>query len=201
MEDILINWVLLLVSGLKIRMLNNRNILCISGTEWHGNYIKAVVELMKVLSTKNKVLFVENAYTYKDAIAGVNGKEKIDFRQALGLKSRITNLHTDNGGTVHLLTPPLVFPVSFLPEGQIYNKLLKFNAWLLRRSVKKALKQLGMEAGLINFVSFNPSMGVMMGRRFNEKSLIYHCYDELKGAPLWNRKHGLRRDYMKVSTA
>jgi glycosyltransferase involved in cell wall biosynthesis len=184
-------------------MLYNRNILCISGTEWNGNYIKAVVELMKVLSAKNKVLFVENAYTYKDALAGVSDKDKIDFARAFGLKDRIKTIQTDNGGTVHILFPPLVFPINFLPNGVLYSNLLKFNAWLLRRSVKKALKRLDMQSELINFTSFNPGMGLMTGRTFNEKTLIYHCYDEIKGAPLWLSKHGLRLEagFMKMADA
>lgn len=184
-------------------MLNNRNILCISGTEWNGNYIKAVVELMKVLSAKNNILFVENAYTYKDAIAGVSDKDKIDFAKAFGLKSRIRSVTTDNGGTVNILFPPLVFPVNFLPEGALYKTLLTFNAWLLRRTVKKALKKLNMQQELINFTSFNPGMGLMTGRTFNEKTLIYHCYDEIKGAPYWLSKHGLRLEagFMKMADA
>jgi len=184
-------------------MLNNRNILCISGTEWNGNYIKAVVELMKVLSVKNNILFVENAYTYKDAIAGVSDKDKIDFAKAFGLKSRIRTISTDNGGTVNILFPPLVFPVNFLPNGALYKSLLSFNAWLLRRTVKKALKKLNMQNELINFTSFNPGMGLMTGRTFNEKTLIYHCYDEIKGAPLWLSKHGLRLEagFMKMVDA
>jgi glycosyltransferase involved in cell wall biosynthesis len=173
-------------------MLNQRNILCISGTEWHGNYIKAIVELMKVLSAQNKVLFVENAYTYKDALAGVSDKNNIDFKQALGLKSRISTIHPDHGGTVYILTPPLVFPVSFLPMGVIHDKFLKFNGWLVSRSIKKALKQLGMNQDLINFTSFNPGMGVVTGRGFKEKTLIYHCYDEIKGAHPWLSKHGVK---------
>ena len=173
-------------------MLNQRNILCISGTEWHGNYIKAVVELMKVLSAQNKVLFVENAYTYKDALAGVSDKNKIDFKQAFGLKTRISTIRPDNGGTVYILTPPLVFPVSFLPTGIIHDKFLKFNGWLVRNSIKKALRQLGMNQDLINFTSFNPGMGVVTGRRFKEKTLIYHCYDEIKGAHPWLSKHGVK---------
>lgn len=184
-------------------MLNNRNILCISGTEWHGNYIKAVVELMKVLSADNKILFVENAYTYKDALAGVRDKNKIDFIQALGLKSRISQIHPEHGGTVYLLTPPLVFPVSFLPAGKMYEVFLSFNGWLLRRSIRKALKQLDMNHELINFVSFNPGMGVKVGRRFNEKTLIYHCYDEVKGAAYWLSKHGVRleQQFLKMVDA
>ena len=181
-------------------MLNNRNILCISGTEWHGNYIKAVVELMKVLSVNNKVLFVENAYTYKDAIAGVSDKNKVDFKQVFGLKSRITTIHTPGGGVVYLLSPPLVFPVSFLPAGFLYDTLLSYNAWLLLKTTKKALRQLNMTHDLINFTSFNPGMGLMTGRKFGEKILIYHCYDEIKGAAWWLRKHGLRLEqaFMKM---
>ncbi|MGY4537479.1 glycosyltransferase involved in cell wall biosynthesis [Mucilaginibacter sp. UYNi724] len=173
-------------------MLSNRNILCISGTEWNGNYIKAVVELMKVLSTQNRVLFVENAYTFKDALAGVSDKDKIDFKKVFGLKVRIRTVKTDNGGMVYILFPPLVFPVNFLAEGMLFNNLLKFNAWLLRRVVKKALKKLNMQQELINFTSFNPGMGLMTGRTFGEKTLIYHCYDEIKGAPYWLARHGLR---------
>lgn len=184
-------------------MLKNRNILCISGTEWNGNYIKAVVELMKVLSVGNRVLFVENAYTYKDALLGVSNKDKIDFKKVFGLRSRIRQVQTEGGGVVHVLFPPLVFPVSFLPEGTLYHNLLKFNGWLLQRVVKKALRQLNMEEELINFTSFNPGMGVMTGRKFNEKTLIYHCYDEIKGAAAWLSRHGLRLEalFMKMADA
>jgi hypothetical protein len=48
-------------------------------------------------------LFVENAYTFKDALAGVSDKNKIDFKQAIGLKSRIMPIDTGNGGKVYLL--------------------------------------------------------------------------------------------------
>jgi glycosyltransferase involved in cell wall biosynthesis len=175
-------------------MLNNRNILCISGTEWHGNYIKPVVELMKVLSGTNKILFVDNAYTYKDALLGVNNKASVDFKQVFGLKSNIREIPADNGGIVYLLTPPLAFPVSFLPKGIIYNIMLKYNAWLLRKTIQKTLLKLDMNHDLINFTSFNPAMGVMNGRKFSELSLIYHCYDEIKGAAIWLRKHGERME-------
>ncbi|RFZ82697.1 glycosyltransferase [Mucilaginibacter terrenus] len=184
-------------------MLQNRNILCICNTEWHGNYIKATVELMKVLSTTNKVLFVENPYTYKDAIVGVKAKEKLDYIQAMGLKSRITNIATEGGGTVYLLTPPLVVPVSFLPPGKLHKFFLNYNGLLIRRTIRKALKRLKMEEDLINIVSFNPPLGVMTGRRFNEKTLIYHCYDEVKGAGSWLSKHGVKLEqiFMKMVDA
>lgn len=168
--------------------------MCIAGNEWHGNYIKPVVELMKVLSVTNKILFVDNAYTYKDALFGVNNKAPVDFKQAFGLKPRLKEIHTDNGGIVYWLTPPLAFPVSFLSKGFAYDVMIKYNAWLLRKLVKKTLQKLDMNHDLINFTSFNPAMGVMNGRKFGERSLIYHCYDEIKGANTWLRKHGERME-------
>ncbi|MBD1395278.1 glycosyltransferase [Mucilaginibacter glaciei] len=184
-------------------MLKDRNVLCISGTEWHGNYIKPLIELMKVLSTDNKILFVDNAYTYKDALLGVNHKSAVDFKQVFGVKSRLKELTLENGGKVYWLTPPLTFPVSFLSEGKAYDVAIRYNAWLLRRVIKKNLHKLGMNSDLINFTSFNPAMGVMNGRKFGEKSLIYHCYDEIKGANEWLRKHGSRMEdeFLKMADA
>ncbi|WP_374948881.1 glycosyltransferase [Mucilaginibacter sp.] len=175
-------------------MLKNRNLLCISGTEWHGNYIKPVVELMKVLSATNKILFVDNAHTYKDALAGVQNKPPVDFKMVFGLKNRLKEIKTENGGIVYMLTPPLAFPVSFLPKGVAYDMMIRYNAMLLRIAVRKALRKLDMNHDLINFTSFNPAMGVMTARDFKERVLIYHCYDEIKGANSWLRRHGERME-------
>lgn len=171
-------------------MITNRNILCLSGTEWGGNYIKASVELLKELAPHNQVLFVNSAYTLKDALDGLFGKKKIQLRRALGLRSRIDTILLDNGGKVHLLTPPVILSVNFLPEGRLYQALIRFNGKLLERTVKRALKRLNMGDKLINFVAFNLGMGVTTARHFNEHVLIYHCYDEVKGAE-WKRRHGV----------
>lgn len=184
-------------------MLNKRNILCVSGTEWHGNYIKPLIELMKELSADNKILFVDNSYTYKDALLGVDNKSPVDFKQIFGIKSRLKDITTENGGKIYRLTPPLTFPVSFLSEGRAYDVAISYNAWLLRRAIKKALRKLDMNHDLINFTSFNPAMGVMNGRKFGERSLIYHCYDEIKGANEWLSKHGSRmeEEFLKMADA
>lgn len=172
-------------------MITNRNILCLSSTEWGGNYIKATVELIKELAPQNRILFVNSPYTFKDVADGLAGKKNVAFKRALGLKSRIKTITLNNGAQVYLLTPPISVSVNFLPEGWLYQTLLRLNGWLLKRSALRALKQLGMTDRLINFVAFNQAMGVTTGRRFNESVLIYHCYDEIRGADNWIRKHGV----------
>lgn len=172
-------------------MMTNRNILCLSSTEWGGNYIKATVELMKELCTQNKLLFVNSPYTVKDIFDGIRGRKDVELARAFGFKSRIHTITLPNGGTVHLFTPPPSFTINFLPPGFIYQTLLKFNGWQLRTTAAKALKQLGMNDRLINFVAFNQGMGVTTGHRFGEHTLIYHCYDEIRGAHPWLKKHGV----------
>lgn len=182
-------------------MMTNRNILCLSSTEWGGDYIKATVELMKELCTQNKLLFVNSPYTMKDLYDGLRGRKQVELARAFGLKSRINTITLPNGGTVHLFTPPPSITINFLPPGFIYQTLLRFNGWNLRVTAARALKKLGMRDKLINFVAFNQGMGVTTGRRFGEHSLIYHCYDEIRGAHPWLQKHGiaLEERFMKMA--
>lgn len=172
-------------------MLKGRNIICISSTEWRGNYIKATVELMKEMAVHNKLLFVNSPYTVKDVTSGLLNKKDTELRRSFGLKSRIEVLQLENGGTVYLLTPPPAFTINFLPEGALYRALLRFNCWQVLMVAKRALKKLEMEQNLINIVAFNQGMGVMTGRKYGEKTLIYHCYDEINGAHPWLKKHGV----------
>lgn len=180
-------------------MISNRNILCMSSTEWDGNYIKPTVELMKILSSGNRLLFVNSPYTVADVFAGLRGKKTVDFKRALGMTKRLRTITAAEGGEVNILTPPIGLTINFLPKGFLYRAGLTFNAWQVRRSVKKALRQLNMNQDLIHIVAFNPGMGLMNGRRYEEKTLIYHCYDEVRGGNAWLKKHGvwLEEAFMK----
>lgn len=174
-----------------------------SSTEWGGNYIKPTVELMKILSSQNKLLFVNSPYTLADVFAGITGKKKIDLKRALGISNRLSNVTPVEieGANVYVLTPPISLSINFLSKGFLYRAALNFNAWLVRGSVKKALKKLEMTDNLIHIVAFNPGMGLINGRRYGEKTLIYHCYDEVRGGDAWLKKHGvwLEEAFMKIT--
>lgn len=171
-----------------------------SSTEWGGNYIKPTVELMKVLSTRNKLLFVNSPYTVAEVFSGMVGKKKIDLKRVLGLSERLVKTTLADGGELYVLTPPVALTINFLSKGFLYKSALKFNAWLVRNSVKKALQKLNMKDDLIHIVAFNPGMGLINGRQYGEKTLIYHCYDEVRGGNAWLKKHGvwLEEAFMKM---
>lgn len=171
-----------------------------SSTEWGGNYIKPTVELMKVLSSRNKLLFVNSPYTIVDVYSGFAGKKEVNLRRALGLTNRLVKFTPMEGAEAYLLTPPVGLSINFLSKGPLYKISLKINAWLVRKSVRKALKKLNMTEDLIHIVAFNPGMGLMNGRQYGEKTLIYHCYDEVRGGNAWLKKHGvwLEEAFMKM---
>lgn len=183
-------------------MLSGNNILCISTRSWSGNYANTTIELLKILAQKNKVLYVNSSYTVKDVIDGIIHKKDIPLKQIFGLKNRITRHSLNNNAEVYVLNPPMTLTINFLPAGFLYDRLLQVNGWLIKRSIKRALKRLQMEEDLVNIVAFNPSVGLVTARQFDEKVLIYHCYDEIEAASHL-KKHGgrLEKALMKKADA
>ena len=177
--------------------LKNRNILCISNPTWEGDYAKTIVELMTVFSKNNTVLYVDYQFTLKDVLFTFMGKASAPVKRMYGLEPNLRQLRLEDNQVVNVLTPPPILPINFLPNGVLYRTLLKFNASLIRSSIKKALDVLKMNNELIVIDAFNPGMGLPNLRKFNEKLHLYHCYDEISAA-VWAKKHGshLEQEYI-----
>lgn len=171
-------------------MLTNRNILCISTPPWESDYASTTVQLMQELAKHNTVLFVNNPFTAKDVVDGLKNKKKVPVKKVFGFKERLKKIKTVNGRPVFVLTPPMVLSIQFLPKTVLYHALLRFNGWLVRRTVKRYLTKLNMEQDLIQIVAFNPALGLEVGKRFGESLLLYLCYDEIAAAPHL-KKHGV----------
>jgi glycosyltransferase involved in cell wall biosynthesis len=183
-------------------MLSGKNIICIANTAWEGNYSKTIVEMMSVLARNNHVFFVDYPYTVKDVLWSFFGKIKIPLKRVLGFSSRIKQLPTREGHTVFVHTLPPVMPVNFLPAGFLFRRLLQFNGWIIRRSVRRGLKKAGLHSADILVNAFNPVAGISIGKKLNEKILLYYCYDEIEGAN-WMNKHGgwTEKELIKICDA
>jgi glycosyltransferase involved in cell wall biosynthesis len=171
-------------------VLQGRNILIYSRTNWFDEYAKTIIELTKVFGEKNQVLYVDYQFTWKDAVQRlIRGDNKPSFSQIMGWKPRIQKLSDSKQGVLYLLTPPAVFPTNFIPEGQIYNWLHTWNVNRVNRSINRALKELEMQKDLIHINSFNPDFGAYSKDVIESSLEIYHCYDEISAAD-WAAKHG-----------
>ncbi|MBI1224921.1 MAG: glycosyltransferase [Bacteroidetes bacterium] len=181
--------------------LRNEQIVVIGLPAWEGEYLKSTVQLVGELAKDNSVLYVEYPFTWKDAIMGKLGKTKAPWRRMLGKEQRLRSLRLDNGAEMNVLTLPPMMPVNFINGDALYDSLMGANARKAHTAIQAAMKTLGFHRPVV-VNAFNPFLGVFLARQFNEKALIYYCYDEISAAK-WAGKHGerLERKFMQQADA
>jgi glycosyltransferase involved in cell wall biosynthesis len=169
------------------------DIICHAFTAWEGNYMKSTVELMLRMAKDHRILYVDYAYTWKDFVQSLRGKQTdCDWRQMIGLRSRLRTVHSPYGGSLQILTLPPIIPVNFLKNESLYERINRQNALVSGRAIRKAMKKLGMENPVV-INALNPGIGRYLAGRLNERRLVYYCYDEI-GAAEWLNKHGARQE-------
>ncbi len=175
----------------KVKQIKN-DIVCIGFPAWEGDYLKSTVLMMKELSYIHKVLYVEYPFTFKDLLMGIIGRKHVPVTRILGLKSRLRNLSEQSGQKLHVLTLPPIIPVNWLKTLLIYNILMTINALIVRWSVNRSVQKIGLkDVTVVN--AFSPSLGLRLEKSFDERKLLYYCYDEISQSP-WASKHGGREE-------
>ncbi|MBK8043404.1 MAG: hypothetical protein IPK21_12575 [Haliscomenobacter sp.] len=61
-----------------------KNVLCIGLPSWEGDYLTSTVQLMKELSVRHQVLYVEYTYTWLDVWRGWRKRGPAPVRRILG---------------------------------------------------------------------------------------------------------------------
>lgn len=177
--------------------MKNESILCMPLTTWDSEFPNTIVQLMHVLSQENKILFVDYEYTVKDILTSLSGKNHVPVQRVLGIDERLREVKTKYGSSVYVLTPPPVLPINWIKWKNPYRVLLQLNSQVVKASVSKALKHLGMEnPTVIN--GYNPFFGLPLAGAFDELLNIYFCYDEINGDEFY-KFHGpqIEKDYVK----
>lgn len=178
-------------------MISGQDILCISFPNWEGDYLKTIRYIMEVLAQRNRILYVDYEFTVKDIITTLLNKQQAPVKRMLGINSRLRTLKTQNGDPVYVLTPPPVLPVNWLHNEKLYKKFAVFNAAIVKKTIKWAMKKIGMDSPIV-INAFNPFIGLPLVGAFKEKQLIYYCYDEINASE-WSNRHGgrLEREFIK----
>lgn len=161
-------------------MIQGQQIVCISSTNWYGHYTKSTVQLLERLAASNQVLFIEYPHTWKDIIMTLlNRQSGPQVKRMLGFRSRLSTLTTASATTVYNLVTPPGIPVYFLKSEKLFDWLFRYNAFIYRKSVLKAIKKLGFQHPLV-ITAFNPFYGGAMLGKLGEKTHIYYCYDAVE---------------------
>jgi glycosyltransferase involved in cell wall biosynthesis len=162
-------------------VLKNRDIVCIANTPWEGDYQKSTVILLSKLAEGNRVLYVAYARTIKDLLVYFKERNFIAIKQMLGISPRLRQVQVSAHRTVQVLTVPPVWPYA-MAKGSLwlFKLILRINAILIRDTIKKALRTLGMQ-NVISITAFNPFFGLYLRVYLDEEINLYYCYDGIQG--------------------
>ncbi|WP_378410490.1 glycosyltransferase [Rhodocytophaga aerolata] len=177
-------------------MLEDKDIVCIGLPAWDGNYEKSTIKLMSQLAKRNRVLYVEYAYTYKDIFSTWFGKQQAPVGRVLGTSNRLRKISLPENSFIHILTPPPVLSVNHIKNPAKYKRLLFSNGRKIQRAVTQAMRKLNIKNPvMIN--AFNPFVGLPMLNQIGESATLYYCYDEIS-ACTWTKNHGklLEEEYI-----
>lgn len=167
-------------------MAESKNIICISNTTWHGEFTKSTVQIMSRLARNNRVLFVEYPFTWKDILTTYTGKRKAPAGKMLGFKPRLTTIKTDQETTVYHLVVPPVFPVDFLKNDKLFNRIFSLNVACYKLTLRRIVKKLEFNDP-VTVTAYNAFYGLPLINQLKEKLNVYYCYDGLN-----LRRHGKR---------
>lgn len=178
-------------------MLENKDIVCVALPSWDGDYVKSTGMLLTQLAARNRVLYVDYAYTYKDVLATWQGKQHAPVGRILGWEKRLRKIDLPNNGNLHVLTPPPVWSINRIKNLSVHHRLLKVNGKKVAKSIRKAMHELNMTHPVV-INACNPFLGLPLHKQLGESATIYYCYDEIGAAP-WVKQHGARleEEYMK----
>lgn len=186
-------------------MLKNADIVCLSYSTWEGPFTKSVVQLLSVLAEDNRVLYVEYPFTLKDLIWTLAGRKEAPVARMLGLRPRLEEQLTAGGTSLLTLVLPPVIPVNSIRNELIYKLVLKIDTRIIQRSLKRAMRWMGMKQPVI-VNAYNPIFGEQLLGRLGEKATVYYCYDgfskDRRGIRAWHadRSFSAKADGIIVSS-
>lgn len=157
------------------------DIVCFSLSRWDAPISSPSAALAKELSKNNRVFYIEHPYSLKDFV-----KEGKSSRQ-----------YTDKN--VRVITPPLTYPINFLPEGKLYNALSAVNNSILVKTLRKVIQESEIRQYIfINF--FDPFFLRNIPEDIRPARFIYQCMDDISQVA-YTAKHGVRLENEIVKNA
>lgn len=166
------------------------DIIIIALSRSDGPYSSTAFSLAKEMAKTNRVFYVDNPFTIKDFFYELGDKQIRRRLGALLFRNKIfQNLDTDDR-KLTVATPPLMIPINFLPEGKIYDFLLRVNDWLFFQMMKRMIKQFNINDFIFINV-FNPFYATRFPDFFRPRMYVYYTNDAIAHS-LYVQKHGVR---------
>lgn len=125
------------MSNFSINEFKQLPIVIISMSRWDGDFSSASWSLAKTFSKNQVVIYVDYPFTLIDLVREWKKPNlKARLPALLYGKNCLTPL-ADYHKNLFALTPPLMLPINWLPQGKLYRMLSGWNNRRLSASIKK----------------------------------------------------------------
>jgi teichuronic acid biosynthesis glycosyltransferase TuaH len=163
--------------------LSGLNLFFLSLPRHDARYTSTPWQIASALASQNKVIFLDNPFTFTDAI--------LQFRNP-AVRKRVKayfGKETFQKEGVDVIISPFVWPVNFLPKGKLYNFFSAWNNRMMAGRVNRYLRKNNISS-LVYVNSFNFYFADLYQHlRTKIKLNVYHCIDPMVKA--FTLKHGL----------
>jgi len=171
----------------NIKELKNLPIVMLSMSRWDSPISSASWSLAQEFARSQPVFYVDYPYTFLDYKREKELESVKSRKLALLGKGDATRLLAEN---LWSITPPLMFPINWLPPGHAYTFVRNLNNKKMASSIKKALKAHGFH-DFILWNSFNPIYLSSFKGQLHPKLSVYHSRDAIGAINEYTRKHGV----------
>lgn len=180
--------------------LDKMPVVIVSMSRWDGDYSSTSWSLAKTFSNRQTVIYVDYPYTWTEFIRKRNEPTvKRRTKALLGLEKGLVPLSQYNKN-LYALTPPLMFPVNWLPKGGMHRKFSSMTDRMLWKSIKAALRELG-HSQFILFNAFNPLYLSVPPPDPDLRAVVYQSQDNIRALEAYLRKHGGEAEVIAVQNA
>ena len=163
---------------------------------WNGPYSSISVALAREFSRTRRVFYINNPFTLKDSLTSDPQMETVIPKANAG---RITFQPDEAFPNLITITPPFTYPINFLPEGRIYNKISEHNSKVIYNTVRLVIERYDLR----NYVfinCFNPFYAPVLPDTFSPILNIYQCVDDIS-QEAYIARHGVRLENEAVKKA
>lgn len=164
------------------------DVLMVALARHDGPYSSTAWSLAKAFAARSRVFYVDNPFTLIDFFK-TGKREQIQRRYTLYGKRKFPLLQPEPSMPgLHIIVPPLMLPINWLPAGRIYNFFNRINNFLLRKAINKVLKNMSVQDYLY-LNSYNPFYGAEARFTPAPAHYIYQTVDNISESR-YVSKHG-----------
>jgi teichuronic acid biosynthesis glycosyltransferase TuaH len=175
------------------------DIIMLALPRWDGQYSSTAYSLAQALSAHTRVFYIDNPFTFKDYLKQRDSAQLKKRKSALISGKEIFCNPVPGNNSLVAVTPELIYPINWLPEGRVYDALAKINDVIVFKAILQTLESYSIKK-FIFINSFNPLFGRFFPKSFSPLLTIYHCVDDISKSE-YISKHGTRLEREAVKKA